>query len=115
MGGRAASLQQAGVVSLEFAYELDDAPGWERFYFITAAVPFDVDAVMAAAHRLATAFDSSADAAAEVATQAMGTQVMGAQAGGGLVARPAVELDSLDVPTGLEQSLFTLRKESSTQ
>jgi microcystin-dependent protein len=116
MGGRAASLQQAGVVSLEFAYELDDAPGWERFYFITAAVPFDVDAVMAAAHRLATASGSSADAAAEVArTQAMGTQVMGAQAGEALVARPAVELDSLDVPMGLEQSLFTLRKESSTQ
>jgi hypothetical protein len=45
----------------------------------------------------------------------MGTQVMGAQAGEALVARPAVELDSLDVPMGLEQSLFTLRKESSTQ
>ncbi len=110
-GSRAAPLQQAGVGSLEFAYELDDAPGWERFYFVTAAVPFDVDAVMSAAHRLAAASGSSADAGAQAAgAQAAGARPMGARPMGAVVPGPA---DSLDVPAGLEQSLFTLRKERS--
>lgn len=91
-GSGAAPLQQAGVVSLAFAYELDDAPGWERFYFITAADPFEVDAVMSAADKLAAALGSSPEV-------------------GAVAAGPAA--DSLEVPAGLEQWIFTLRKERS--
>src|SRR5262249_37147887 len=50
---RAAALKNDGTVLLDQAYELDDAPQWERFYFITGDMPFAVpsvvDAVRAAA------------------------------------------------------------------
>lgn len=50
---RAATLKGDGTVLLDQAYELDDAPQWERFYFITGEAPFAVapivDAVRAAA------------------------------------------------------------------
>ena len=50
---RAAALKGDGTVLLDQAYELDDAPQWERFYFITGDTPFAVapivDAVRAAA------------------------------------------------------------------
>lgn len=42
-----------GVVRLDHAYELDDAPGFERFFFVTADVPIDPSQVMQAARRLA--------------------------------------------------------------
>jgi hypothetical protein len=29
-------------VSLDFSYELDNAPKWERFYFITSKTAFDL-------------------------------------------------------------------------
>ena len=45
----AAALQPRGTVLLDSAYELDDAPRWERFYFITSDQPFDVAAVEQAA------------------------------------------------------------------
>jgi hypothetical protein len=32
--------------------ELDDAPRWERFYFITGNAPFDVAPVLQAANRI---------------------------------------------------------------
>jgi hypothetical protein len=41
-GDRAATLQPAGTVFLDFAYELDDAPRWERFYFVTSETEFDL-------------------------------------------------------------------------
>lgn len=50
-GTGAASLTDSGLVSLGYAYELDDAPRWERFYFVTADRPFDVAAVAAAVGR----------------------------------------------------------------
>lgn len=50
-GDRGASLKSGGPVPLEFAYELDDVAGWERFYFITSDRPFDLDPVEAAIKR----------------------------------------------------------------
>lgn len=50
-GDRGASLKSGGPVPLEFAYELDDAAGWERFYFITSDRPFDLDPVESAIKR----------------------------------------------------------------
>jgi hypothetical protein len=48
-GARAAALGHEPTVLLDQAYELDDAPGWERFYFVTGDAPFDVSSVMQAA------------------------------------------------------------------
>jgi hypothetical protein len=44
---------EPGQVSLPNAYELDDAPLFERFFFVTGKTPIDVAAVMAAAKKLA--------------------------------------------------------------
>jgi hypothetical protein len=52
-GTAAAALRNSGVVLLDDAYELDDAPAWERFYFITADHPFDVGPITDAARRAA--------------------------------------------------------------
>jgi hypothetical protein len=53
-GGRAALLGHDRLNLLNTAYELDDAPGWERFYFVTADTEFDVEPIMTAARQLAT-------------------------------------------------------------
>ena len=42
-GDRSARLESTGTVFLDFAYELDDAPRWEAFYFVTADAPFDLE------------------------------------------------------------------------
>jgi hypothetical protein len=47
-GGRSAALKSGAPVPLGFAYELDDAAGWENFYFITADGPFSLDSVESA-------------------------------------------------------------------
>ncbi len=52
-GGRAASLGRNGQVLLDQAYELDDAPSWERFYFITGDSAFEVAPILDAARRSA--------------------------------------------------------------
>jgi hypothetical protein len=45
----------AGTIALPSAYQLDDAPGFERFFFVTAGSPIDVagslDALRGFAHR----------------------------------------------------------------
>lgn len=46
-------LRQGGVVALEHGYELDDAPAFERFVFVTSSRSLDVDAVQAAARAVA--------------------------------------------------------------
>jgi len=51
--GEAGALAQSGAVALPFAYELDDAPAFERFFFVTADRPFDVAVVTLAAQQLA--------------------------------------------------------------
>lgn len=48
-----ASRIETGQVPLPSAYELDDAPLFERFFFVTSAAPIDVAAVMNAARQLA--------------------------------------------------------------
>jgi hypothetical protein len=44
--GQAASLVKDGERALAHAYELDASPGFERFVFVTADVPFDADLVV---------------------------------------------------------------------
>ena len=48
-GTRAVRLIQGDPVPLDYSYELDDAPKWERFYFLTADTSFDVRDVTRAA------------------------------------------------------------------
>ena len=47
-GGKAAALVQEGLVPLDFSYELDAAPRWERFFLLASAEPFAVGEVAAA-------------------------------------------------------------------
>lgn len=49
----AATLRSPSEIRLPSAYELDDAPGFERFLLITAAKPFPVAAALDAARALA--------------------------------------------------------------
>lgn len=79
-GDRAAALGREPVVLLDHAYELDDAPRWERFYFVTGEEPFLIAPIVAAVER--------------------------ANAGAG-DAVPALALGP-----GVQQSVFTLQKES---
>ena len=53
IGDQAASLRNEPTVLLDQAYELDDAPRWERFYFVTGEASFPVQPVMDAARRAA--------------------------------------------------------------
>jgi hypothetical protein len=46
--GPAAALAGEGERALAHAYELDDSPGFERFVFVTAGVPFDTGLVVRA-------------------------------------------------------------------
>jgi len=50
-GDQATPLQAGGPVPLGASYELDDAPGFERFVLVTADTPFAVETVLAAARR----------------------------------------------------------------
>jgi hypothetical protein len=52
-GGQAATLKAGGTVLLDYSYELDDAPRWERFYLVTGDEPFDVEPVRRAALEVA--------------------------------------------------------------
>ncbi|WP_375765624.1 ActD protein [Archangium gephyra] len=44
---------KGGTVPLPSAYALDDAPAFERFFFVTSDEPFDVNALMESARELA--------------------------------------------------------------
>jgi len=48
-GAQAARLSTESQALLDFAYELDDAPRWERFYFVAGSAPFDATPVIEAA------------------------------------------------------------------
>jgi hypothetical protein len=48
-----ASLAAARETSLPRSFELDDTPGFERFFFVTAAKPFSLNQVLEAARALA--------------------------------------------------------------
>jgi hypothetical protein len=45
-GASSAKLTTTGEVPLDFAYQLDDAPAFERFFFITGSKPFTVASFM---------------------------------------------------------------------
>jgi hypothetical protein len=51
-GSLSVRLKSDGRILLDFALELDDAPGWERFYFVTSDAPFDVSPVLEAARQI---------------------------------------------------------------
>ena len=52
-GDRAVPLAREATTLLDEAYELDDAPLWERFYFVTGDSPFAAAPVVDAARRAA--------------------------------------------------------------
>jgi hypothetical protein len=52
-GDTAAPLRAGEIVLLDQAYELDDAPAWERFYFVAADQPFGVESIRGAARQAA--------------------------------------------------------------
>jgi len=51
--GAAATLQAPGEIRLPSAYELDDAPAFERFFMVRAASPFSVATALDAARAIA--------------------------------------------------------------
>jgi hypothetical protein len=53
-GDRAVPLKADSTVLLDTAYELDDAPRWEQFYFITGDTPFAVPPIVEAARAAPT-------------------------------------------------------------
>ena len=83
-GDRAARLESGGPVPLSEAYRLDDAPGFELFFLVTADAPFSVEAVVREAARQ------------------YGNAAGSARAG-----------IRLDLPPNLAQFRFELRKEGS--
>ena len=80
-GDRAVKLGREPMVLLDQAFELDDAPLWERFYFVSGDEPFSIAPIVASVQR----------ANASTAGDAV----------------PALALGP-----GLQQSVFTLQKES---
>jgi len=60
-GEIAAALAGGGAVPLPHAYQLDDAPGFERFFLVTGPTPFDVAPVLEAARHLAASGRARAD------------------------------------------------------
>ena len=52
--GVAAELDNNGAILLPYAYELDDAPDFERFFFVTGGGNFKIDEVLDAAYELAS-------------------------------------------------------------
>jgi hypothetical protein len=57
----ATALLQGVADTLDFAYELDDAPRWERFYLVAAAEPFALDLVEDALRQRAGRGESELD------------------------------------------------------
>ena len=51
--GGSTQLESGATAALHYAYQLDDAPGFERFFFVTAPRQFATSVVMDSARRLA--------------------------------------------------------------
>jgi anti-sigma factor RsiW len=66
-GGRAAPLASGGTILLDHAFELDDAPAYERFFFVTADHAFEVAPIVEAVR--AAAARSSAPAALAISRE----------------------------------------------
>lgn len=52
-------LEQDREVTLAFSYELDDAPDFERFFFVSSSKSFTIDVVREAVQRLASSLESA--------------------------------------------------------
>ena len=50
----AAHLEKSGEIALPYSYELDNAPGFERFYFVTSTKEFPVEEILGIARKAAT-------------------------------------------------------------
>lgn len=57
-GAQSVPLAASGTHALPLAYELDDAPAFERFILITSDTPFTLDEVLASARTLAASADA---------------------------------------------------------
>ncbi len=66
--GGSTALESDGEVLLPRAYELDDAPGFERFFLITSQQSIDVAAILKAARALAADSTRAADGVLELST-----------------------------------------------
>ncbi len=44
---------ERGPTALKYGYQLDDAPAFERFYFITSSAPIDIDSLLDELHQIA--------------------------------------------------------------
>ncbi|MBN1696450.1 MAG: hypothetical protein JW881_02945 [Spirochaetales bacterium] len=53
------ALEKGGEIALDEAFELDSAPGFERFFFVTSEIPFDVGNVVAQARAVARNSESA--------------------------------------------------------
>jgi len=62
----AIKLDHNGEQLLDYSYRLDDAPGFERFFFVTSAKPFEIATVMAAAQQLAASPQTARSAKLEL-------------------------------------------------
>jgi hypothetical protein len=60
--GRPTEIQTMEVVPLSFAYQLDDAPHFERFIFITSDRPIDVDMVLERARAVTYSLENAGEA-----------------------------------------------------
>jgi hypothetical protein len=60
--GTSARLSHKGEIKLPSAYELDDAPAFERFFFVTSDAPFAMAPVLDAARALASRPDARTSA-----------------------------------------------------
>jgi hypothetical protein len=67
-GDRAVPLAAGKTILLDAAYELDDAPRVERFYFVTGTEPFSATPVLNAARRAAAQGAGSVPAALPLPT-----------------------------------------------
>ncbi|MBI9104152.1 MAG: hypothetical protein JEY99_17175 [Spirochaetales bacterium] len=59
--GASPELSGSGEVPLDFSYQLDDAPGFERFFFVTSDSYFSVSMVLESAARLADSYSMARD------------------------------------------------------
>ncbi|HEY0840889.1 MAG TPA: ActD-like protein, partial [Vulgatibacter sp.] len=58
-GNASAALDAQGATPLPQAYELDDAPSFERFVLVASDSPFEVDTVLQAARTLVSGADAA--------------------------------------------------------
>jgi hypothetical protein len=88
-GDEAVALESGRAQLLDYSYELDDAPHWEVFVFVTSSTAFRIDRIVATIEESLSlsSFDSASDSY-------------------------TIPPDSLDFPEGYRYATFTLIKDS---